>query len=85
MHTTAPNKPQDSYGPCNKAERKGEYVHGIPVSREHIQGAHCGDQGPGTGEVERSGGDEPAPKIQPWGYAMVIEGATVWTDDLILV
>ena len=28
--------------------------------------------------------DEPAPEIRPWGYAMEIEGATVWTDDLVL-
>ncbi len=26
--------------------------------------------------------DEPAPEIQPWGYAVRIEGALVWTDDL---
>lgn len=26
--------------------------------------------------------DHPAPEIQPWGYAMRIEGALVWTDDL---
>ncbi|CAN5238240.1 hypothetical protein BH24GEM2_BH24GEM2_06430 [soil metagenome] len=26
--------------------------------------------------------EEPAPEIQPWGYAMRIEGALVWTDDL---
>jgi hypothetical protein len=26
--------------------------------------------------------DEAAPEIQPWGYAMEIEGALVWTDDL---
>jgi hypothetical protein len=25
--------------------------------------------------------DEPAPEIQPWGYAVRIEGALVWTDD----
>jgi hypothetical protein len=27
---------------------------------------------------------EPAPEIQPWGYAVEIEGALVWTDDLVL-
>ncbi len=26
--------------------------------------------------------DEAAPEIQPWGYAVRIEGALVWTDDL---
>ena len=26
--------------------------------------------------------DAPAAEIQPWGYAMEIEGALVWTDDL---
>lgn len=25
--------------------------------------------------------EEPAPEIQPWGYAVRIEGALVWTDD----
>ena len=25
--------------------------------------------------------DEPAPEILPWGYAVQIDGATVWTDD----
>lgn len=25
-----------------------------------------------------------APEIRPWGYAMEVEGATVWTDDLLL-
>ena len=28
--------------------------------------------------------DEPAPEIQPWGYAVEIDGALVWTDDLVL-
>ena len=26
--------------------------------------------------------DEPAPEIHPWGYAMEIAGALVWTDDV---
>jgi hypothetical protein len=25
--------------------------------------------------------DAPAPEIRPWGYAVVIDGALVWTDD----
>ena len=28
--------------------------------------------------------DEAAAEIQPWGYAMEIDGALVWTDDLVL-
>ena len=28
--------------------------------------------------------EEPAPEIQPWGYAVEIDGALVWTDDLVL-
>jgi hypothetical protein len=28
--------------------------------------------------------EEPATEIRPWGYAMEIDGATVWTDDLVL-
>jgi hypothetical protein len=28
--------------------------------------------------------EEPAPEIQPWGYAVEIAGALVWTDDLVL-
>jgi hypothetical protein len=28
--------------------------------------------------------DEPAPEIQPWGYAVEIDGALVWTYDLVL-
>jgi hypothetical protein len=28
--------------------------------------------------------DDPAPEVQPWGYAMEIDGALVWTDDLLL-
>ena len=28
--------------------------------------------------------EEPAQEIRPWGYAMDIDGALVWTDDLVL-
>ena len=28
--------------------------------------------------------EDPAPEIQPWGYAVEIDGALVWTDDLVL-
>jgi hypothetical protein len=28
--------------------------------------------------------EEPAPEIQPWGYGVEIDGALVWTDDLVL-
>lgn len=28
--------------------------------------------------------EEPAPEIQPWGYAVEVDGAMVWTDDLVL-
>ncbi|MQA92849.1 MAG: hypothetical protein GEU90_21935 [Gemmatimonas sp.] len=28
--------------------------------------------------------DEPSAEIQPWGYAVEIDGALVWTDDLVL-
>ncbi|HEU4752540.1 MAG TPA: hypothetical protein VFU47_05475 [Armatimonadota bacterium] len=28
--------------------------------------------------------DEPAPELRPWGYAVEIDGALVWTDDLVL-
>lgn len=28
--------------------------------------------------------EEPATEIRPWGYAVEIDGATVWTDDLVL-
>lgn len=28
--------------------------------------------------------DEPTQEIQPWGYAVEIDGAIVWTDDLVL-
>lgn len=28
--------------------------------------------------------EEPAKEIQPWGYALEIDGALVWTDDLVL-
>lgn len=27
--------------------------------------------------------DEPAPELQPWGYWMEMDGARIWTDDIV--